>query len=651
MTGAYDGPNAGGGVAERLDQPGGARREATGPLRPHLTKRTVQIVLGLLWILDAVLQFQPKMFGTGFVSMVIAPNATGQPALVATSITRMAHFLSRDVALWNTVFGLAQLAIGVGILVKRTLRPALAASIGWAFGVWWFGEGFGGLLTGGANALTGAPGAVLLYALIAVLVWPRATAASTERQDATPQPAGTDSSAAATGLLGTGGLWAWTAVWTLFAVLQLLPRNRGPNWVHASLVHAASGQPGWYVHFLDSLGHAFTGAGTPIAVLLAVAFLAIGIGPLVSHRSDLFIAAGMALGAVFWVTGQALGGILTGMGTDPNSGPLLVLMGGALLPAALAAAGSPMLLTRSFERHRTWTTLGVVTMAVLPMTVAVIPEASAQAAVRPAARLAAASNRSMPGMSMPSVGAGAATTKSSRTEAMNMSGMAGLGVTEANWKYTGPPLTSQETQLLTTIGADTDKGHAMQTPTCTTAPTSAQILGAVSYVQTTSAAVAKYRSLSAAVADGYVPITSTAYPVVHYLNFKYMNQQDILNPNAVDSLVYAFTPYGPVLVAAMHLLPSDANGPMPYGCLVQWHAHTNLCFSDATHTVAGFSPCGPGQYTTGARTPYMTHVWQVPVAGGPLAIDPSDLQVVEAAIMAQQQGLAPTTSPVPATAS
>ena len=40
----------------------------------------------------------------------------------------------------------------------------------------------------------------------------------------------------------------------------------------------------------------------------------------------------------------------------------------------------------------------------------------------------------------------------------------------------------------------------------------------------------------------------------------------------------------------------------------------------------------------------MTHVWQVPVAGGPLAIDPSDLQVVEAAIMAQQQGLAPTTT-------
>ena len=42
--------------------------------------------------------------------------------------------------------------------------------------------------------------------------------------------------------------------------------------------------------------------------------------------------------------------------------------------------------------------------------------------------------------------------------------------------------------------------------------------------------------------------------------------------------MYAFTPYGPVLVAAMYLMPSvGQNGPMPGGCLTQWHAHTNLC--------------------------------------------------------------------------
>jgi hypothetical protein len=40
----------------------------------------------------------------------------------------------------------------------------------------------------------------------------------------------------------------------------------------------------------------------------------------------------------------------------------------------------------------------------------------------------------------------------------------------------------------------------------------------------------------------------------------------------------------------------------------------------------------------------MIHVWQVPVPGGPLAMDPTDLQVVQGAIMAQQAGLAPSTN-------
>ncbi len=32
-------------------------------------------------------------------------------------------------------------------------------------------------------------------------------------------------------------------------------------------------------------------------------------------------------------------------------------------------------------------------------------------------------------------------------------------------------------------------------------------------------------------------------------------------------------------------------------------------------------------------TPYLSMVWQVPVAGGPLAIQPPDIQIVEAAVM------------------
>jgi hypothetical protein len=253
-------------------------------------------------------------------------------------------------------------------------------------------------------------------------------------------------------------------------------------------------------------------------------------------------------------------------------------------------------------------------------------------------------------MAMPGSGKEKGTPKALASKAtshsMNMSAMAGLNVTDPNWKYTGPALPAGEVTELTVSSNEQDKGHMMQTPNCTTQPTSQQVLGATQYVQATSAAVAKYKNLSAAIADGYVPITTTKYPVVHYLNFRYMNRKDLMNPNTVDSLVYATTPYGPVLVAAMYLMPNDGDGPMPYGCLVQWHAHTNLCTSNTTGQIDGLQPCNPGSHAD-PTTPFMTHVWQVPVPGGPLAIDPSDLQVVQAAIMAQQQGLAPTTSGAP----
>lgn len=79
------------------DSTGNARNdsrlgERTVAGRLGVSTRAVQIVLGVLWILDAILQFQPKMFGTDFVSMIIAPNAAGQPAAIGSSITHMSRF-------------------------------------------------------------------------------------------------------------------------------------------------------------------------------------------------------------------------------------------------------------------------------------------------------------------------------------------------------------------------------------------------------------------------------------------------------------------------------------------------------------------------------------------------------------------------------
>ena len=88
----------------------------------------------------------------------------------------------------------------------------------------------------------------------------------------------------------------------------------------------------------------------------------------------------------------------------------------------------------------------------------------------------------------------------------------------------------------------------------------------------------------------------------------------------------------------MYILPSTlSTAPMPYGALVQWHQRTNVCVptgtvAGATYQVSGIAPCAPG--TVKSPTPYVTYVWQVPVAGGPLAIQPPDIQIVQAAVMA-----------------
>ena len=73
--------------------------------------------------------------------------------------------------------------------------------------------------------------------------------------------------------------------------------------------------------------------------LLAIASLVVGFGPLVFRRPSPFLAAGGLLATFFWVIGQGIGGIFTGSGTDPNSGPLIVLLALAMVPAAAPGSG------------------------------------------------------------------------------------------------------------------------------------------------------------------------------------------------------------------------------------------------------------------------------------------------------------------------
>lgn len=134
--------------------------------------RVAQVVLGLIWLIDGILQFQPYMFGKTFITGVILPNAPGQPGVIADPITWIAHLIEPHVALFNGFAATLQVLIGLGLLYRRTVRPALLVSFVWIVGIWVTGEGLGGFFNDTANPLTGAPGAALLY-LIAVWTWKR----------------------------------------------------------------------------------------------------------------------------------------------------------------------------------------------------------------------------------------------------------------------------------------------------------------------------------------------------------------------------------------------------------------------------------------------------------------------------------------------
>ncbi len=172
---------------------------------------------------------------------------------------------------------------------------------------------------------------------------------------------------------------------------------------------------------------------------------------------------------------------------------------------------------------------------------------------------------------------------------------------------------------------------------CVATPTAAQQQAAVTLVDTSWQDAKKYQSLAAAKTAGYVPVTPVGLPVVHYMN-KASYRATVMGGPVLDltepqSLVYANTPKGAVLVAAMYITSPSGPTPQPGGCLTQWHVHTNLCITKSLGVVgalnSGNSTCPAGSQNR--VTPPMIHIWFVPVPGGPTAIDAPNPQVVQAA--------------------
>lgn len=282
-------------------------------------------MLGLLWLLDGMLQYKPAMWTRSFADQVIAPAAAGQPGFISGPASVMAWVILRQPAILNGVFGLVQLALGVGLLYPRTARRALAASIVWALLVWYLGEGLGGLFGSTASLLTGAPGAALLYAVLGL-----AAALGREADAGAP-------------LASRWPVIAWAVLWAGGAVLQLLPGRDTNALIAMSLAMNAAHAPAWFAAAENHLAALMPGYGVSVVADLVVLQALVGLGVFRGGRMRrAAVLLGIGLSAVYWFAGQEMGQFWSGMSTDPNTAPLVVLLGLVLLssrPHPPAAAG------------------------------------------------------------------------------------------------------------------------------------------------------------------------------------------------------------------------------------------------------------------------------------------------------------------------
>ena len=275
--------------------------------------------LGVLWTLDGFLQAQPAMV-TRFIGGFLAPLLSGQPGFVRAVVDLGIRLWGMSPIWWNVGAAYLQLVLGLSLLFARDgsgwRRWALVASAVWGLAVWAGGEAFGSLFSGG-GPLVGSPGSGLLYALAAgALLWPAERWLDPRWR--------------------RWGRWFWIAWLSLMAALEAWPANgwwtvRGLAGYVRSM--ATMPQPSWfsgplYAWHASLALHPVAWNAAILAAILAV--LALWLfrpsRPATLWTTVVFILA-------VWYFGQDLG-VLGGMGTDPNTGA--ILLGGVVAYGRLA---------------------------------------------------------------------------------------------------------------------------------------------------------------------------------------------------------------------------------------------------------------------------------------------------------------------------
>lgn len=144
--------------------------------------------------------------------------------------------------------------------------------------------------------------------------------------------AGADSIAAGSRIGLRGAYLIWAVLWVSSAYLILQALNRAAGALHDTVAGLADGEPGWIAAMDRGVSGTIGPGGTAISIALAVVFLIIAAGVLVPATIRPVLTLAVLTALAMWVAGQNFGGILTGLGTDPNTGLLLVLLAAAFWP-------------------------------------------------------------------------------------------------------------------------------------------------------------------------------------------------------------------------------------------------------------------------------------------------------------------------------
>lgn len=277
-------------------------------------KRLRQL-LGVLWLIDGLLQLQPQMFTMNMVNGVMSPIVDGQPGFVGSNLQWIINIVTNNLVLVNLIIAIAQIVLGILLIIGVWVRGTIIASIVWSLIVWYAGEGMSMLFTGQGSLLTGAPGAVLLYPIIGLAVYPRGQGEEKEES-----------------LISRLQLrWVLAGFWIFVGLLQFQSFWWQPQQISETIggMVGGGGLNNYLVDpLLQTIANATVNAEIPLNIILIVLCLGLGVALAVvkQERVRPFLIVSIVLSVLVWYFTQAFGMIFTGMATDFNSGLLLVVM-------------------------------------------------------------------------------------------------------------------------------------------------------------------------------------------------------------------------------------------------------------------------------------------------------------------------------------